>query len=390
MPDIAAGDAPAGSPGPWEREQAAFVAQFGLYGRAVMVSVCVALAVLTMPVGEMAPTAAVAAAAIAWSWLHVRLATAATPGRDGPLVAADMAVITALCLSRPVTIPDMQTVHGNVWVMVVLGAVAVSYQMTHPPSVGIPIAVGLCCADLAGAALNGGQDWADTPFVVSWILIHAGLARALIRLLLKESRAADRAAARAELTRQQSEVASARGVAERRHLTALQDTVCATLLVASAPGPPVRPEVLRAQAARDLQRLLAGRSETGTADLAAELTEEIGEHPLRVTVRFPEEALRAVWPPAAAALRDSMREALRNVARHAGVDEARVTAELVRHVVVVTIADSGKGFDAARVPPRRYGLRRSIEGRMWEVGGRATVLSRPSHGTTVRLEWPRV
>jgi signal transduction histidine kinase len=211
----------------------------------------------------------------------------------------------------------------------------------------------------------------------------------VVRLVFNESRAADEAADRAARARQQWEVAEARRAAEREHLAALHDTASATLLIASAPWASMRPETLRAQAARDLARLRAGESATGDVDLAAELVDEIAVHPLRVTASLDED-LGTVWRPAAAALRGSLGEALRNVARYAGVDAARVSVERARHVIVVTINDSGVGFDPERIPTARIGIRRSIRGRMWNVGGRATVESAPGGGTTVRLEWPRV
>ncbi|NUS83024.1 MAG: ATP-binding protein, partial [Streptomyces sp.] len=211
---------------------------------------------------------------------------------------------------------------------------------------------------------------------------------AVVRLVSSESRAADEAANRAARARQQGEAAEARCAAEREHLAALHDTACATLLIASAPWASMRAETLRAQAARDLVRLRAEQPVAGEVDLAAELLDEIAAHPLRVINTFDVE-LGTTWRPIAAALRGGLGEALRNVARYAGVDAVRVTAERVDHVIVVTIADSGVGFDPEHIPTQRIGIKRSIRGRMWNVGGRATVESRPGHGTTVRLEWPR-
>lgn len=77
-------------------------------------------------------------------------------------------------------------------------------------------------------------------------------------------------------------------------------------------------------------------------------------------------------------------EALRNVARHAGVDTATVRAGRRGDRAIVTVGDGGAGFDVTRVPDHRYGLARSVVDRMAAVG------SRPGHGTEVRLEWPHV
>ncbi|MFK4186124.1 ATP-binding protein [Streptomyces sparsogenes] len=378
---------PPAPPGPWASAYVAFNRRLALYGRAAVVSACAVLAVVAMPVAEMAPAALVAAAVLAWVWLHLRLATTSTL-RPGPLLALDLAVMTAVCLSQRATIPDGQTGHAGTWALVVVNFTAVSYQLTQPPLVGIAATLWLCCADLAGAAMRPRLEWTDALYSVVWVVVNTLLARLVVRLVFGESRAADEAADRAVRARREGEAAEARYAAEREHLAALHDTACATLLIASAPWASMRPETLRAQAARDLVRLHAEQSDAGEVPLAAELADEIAAHPLRVTTRFDGE-LGTVSRPAAAALRGGLGEALRNVARYAGVTVVRVRAERVRHRVVVTVVDRGAGFDAERIPAHRIGIKRSICGRMRSVGGRATVRSRPGYGTTVRLEWPR-
>ena len=89
---------------------------------------------------------------------------------------------------------------------------------------------------------------------------------------------------------------------------------------------------------------------------------------------------------AVGALSAAAGEALRNVARHAGVDHATlaVTSDPLR----IDIADAGCGFDPDRVPAHRRGVAESIVARMAAAGGRATVRSAPGQGTVVCLEWP--
>ncbi|MEU5645308.1 sensor histidine kinase [Streptomyces milbemycinicus] len=376
-----------GSAGPWAREYVAFNRRLALYGRAGVMSACAVLGVAAMPMGEMAPAAVVAAAVLAWSWIHLRLATTSAM-RQRPLLALDLTVMTALCLSQRFTIPEAQTTHAGTWILVSVSFTAVAYQLMQPPLTGILATLWLCCADVVGTALHPNLEWSGVLRSVIWVVVNTALARAVVRLVFSESRAADEAADRAARARQQGEAAEARCAAEREHLAALHDTACATLLIASAPWASMRAETLRAQAARDLLRLRAEQPVAGEVDLAAELLDEIAAHPLRVINRFDVE-LGTTWRPIAAALRGGLGEALRNVARYAGVDAVRVTAERVDHVIVVTIADSGVGFDPEHIPGHRIGIKRSIHGRMWNVGGRATVESRPGHGTTVRLEWPR-
>lgn len=373
--------------GPWAREFVSFNRQLALYGRAGVMSACAVLAVAGMPVRKMAVAAVIVSAAFAWSWIHLWLANASTV-RPGRLLVLDLGVMTALCLSQRLTIPDAPTDHGSTWVLVSLNFTAVAYQLMQPLFVAIPATLWLCCVDLAGAALHPRHEWTDVAYSLGWVLVDTVLAQAVVRLVSGESRAADEAADRAARARRQGEAAEARCAAEREHLAALHDTACATLLIASAPWASMRPETLRAQAARDLVRLRTEQSATGEVDLAVELAAEIAAHPLQVSTVFDPD-LGTVWRPAAGALRGGLGEALRNVARYAGVSAVRVTAERTRHTVVVTIADSGAGFDTGRVPAQRIGIKRSICGRMANAGGSGTVESRPGCGTTVRLEWPR-
>jgi len=93
----------------------------------------------------------------------------------------------------------------------------------------------------------------------------------------------------------------------------------------------------------------------------------------------------------ATALAFAVREALANVARHAGTAEAWVEISALagagRAGAEVTVRDHGAGFDPARVDPARLGLRRSIVERVADWGGQAAVHSAPGEGTVVTLRW---
>jgi hypothetical protein len=223
--------------------------------------------------------------------------------------------MTALSLTQGLTIPDEQSVHGSTWISVSLAFTVVSYQLSLPSRTAIPAAVWLAGASLLGTVLHRPGAWLGALPVVTWLLVDTALAQVVTRVVFRESGVADDAADRAARARQQWEVSEARRAAEREHLAALHDTACATLLIASAPWGSMRPETLRAQAARDLARLGAGQAAAGEVDLAGQLREEIAAHTLlRVTARLDDD-LGTVWYPAAAALRGSLGEALRNAAR---------------------------------------------------------------------------
>lgn len=83
------------------------------------------------------------------------------------------------------------------------------------------------------------------------------------------------------------------------------------------------------------------------------------------------------------------REALMNAAKHAGVDEVSVYAEVQDREVEVFVRDRGAGFDPERVPGDRHGLADSIRGRMERNGGRYRLRTAVGAGTEVQLAMPR-
>ncbi|HVX46119.1 MAG TPA: PspC domain-containing protein [Mycobacteriales bacterium] len=89
------------------------------------------------------------------------------------------------------------------------------------------------------------------------------------------------------------------------------------------------------------------------------------------------------------ALVQASREAVVNAAKHAGVQEISLYAELEEDAVTVFVRDRGRGFDPDAVPEDRHGLAGSIIGRMERHGGTATITSRPGAGTEVELRMRR-
>lgn len=89
------------------------------------------------------------------------------------------------------------------------------------------------------------------------------------------------------------------------------------------------------------------------------------------------------------ALAQAAREAIVNAAKHAGVDEVSVYAEVEPSSVAVFVRDRGTGFDPDAVPADRHGLADSIRGRMARGGGSCRVRTAPGEGTEVQLEMPR-
>ncbi|MGH3786483.1 MAG: ATP-binding protein [Pseudonocardiaceae bacterium] len=85
------------------------------------------------------------------------------------------------------------------------------------------------------------------------------------------------------------------------------------------------------------------------------------------------------------ALVQASREAMVNAAKHAGVAEVSVYAEVEPGQVHVFVRDRGSGFDPAAVAVDRHGLADSIRGRMERHGGTVTLRTAPGEGTEVQL-----
>lgn len=84
----------------------------------------------------------------------------------------------------------------------------------------------------------------------------------------------------------------------------------------------------------------------------------------------------------------AIRELLVNAAKHAQVNEVRISLECDREEIRVTVADEGKGFDTSELKRScGFGLY-TIGERLKTVGGSFLVYSEPGRGTQVTLQVP--
>lgn len=110
---------------------------------------------------------------------------------------------------------------------------------------------------------------------------------------------------------------------------------------------------------------------------------------LRCRVDVPENLPAA---PLEASIRHHLylatKEAIHNVAKHAGASEIRLTIALESGEMLVSIKDDGRGFDSGTVVgPHADGLR-NLQSRFAQLGGTCTRLSVPGKGTTVAMRAP--
>jgi signal transduction histidine kinase len=169
----------------------------------------------------------------------------------------------------------------------------------------------------------------------------------------------------------------------------VHDSVLQTLaLVQRHAEDPARVGSLARRQERELRRWLYGSGVAGATTLVDALTDTAADveelHRVRVELASAGDA------PLDSALEQvvlAAREAMTNAAKFSGAPEISVYAEAEDAEVAVFVRDRGVGFDPAAVTKR--GIAESIEGRLHQAGGTATVTSAPGSGTEVELRLPR-
>ncbi len=193
--------------------------------------------------------------------------------------------------------------------------------------------------------------------------------------------------------REQTVIERERLAAERqrnREHRLLHDSALQTLeLVAT--NVDLDPELVRRQARREaamLRRAIAGGAGTDASltEAILDLAHQSIQDGLRVELALVD-ADADVAPDTAEALLGAVREALTNVAKHAGVSQALVTLSRDQNGFRISVRDRGTGFVHA-TDTDGFGIKNSIIARLTEVGGSASIDSTPGHGTKVTLWVP--
>ena len=132
---------------------------------------------------------------------------------------------------------------------------------------------------------------------------------------------------------------------------------------------------------------IEGASGAGLADALAEAAAEV-EDTYALTVRPVVVGGDRPLDDGLRALVLATREAMVNAAKHAGVEEVAVYAEVEPTEVNVFVRDRGRGFEPDAVPADRHGLADSVRARMARHGGSVRLRSTPGEGTEVQLTLP--
>jgi signal transduction histidine kinase len=266
-----------------------------------------------------------------------------------------------------------------------------------PAALAVPLAFASPVAYRIGAGLapsTGGRPTLAAVLLVLVASVHC-YGR---RKLYSHAAAVDAALDEADRDAGEQHVILSRSIERREHERLLHDTVINTLTAITRAGRDEGAEVVR-RCRQDVALIEGALTGTGPGDGDAGSGGDVGGAVRAVAAEMRARGLAvhledaghpAPGIPAAVAtaVSNAVREALSNVAAHAGTGEAWVEVSRTAAHLAVTVRDSGAGFDPALVGAARLGLRRSITERLADCGGEASIWSAPGHGTVVRLSWP--
>jgi signal transduction histidine kinase len=226
---------------------------------------------------------------------------------------------------------------------------------------------------------------ADTSFIIVY-LFTGGAAAWTFSVI----RTADRRRSEAETALLEARTERARAE-ERSALAArIHDSVLQTLaLIQRESDDQRRVRQLARQQERELRTWLFGSGETAEAGLkeALEATRDEVEALTGITASLVTVG-NAPWSTAVEALTMATREALLNAAKHAGVEDVAIYAEVADDLATVFVRDRGVGFEPDHVPADRRGIADSMRARLARHTGVVTIRSSPGGGTEVRMDLP--
>jgi signal transduction histidine kinase len=331
----------------------------------------------------------------------------------------DSAVYLALALAAEGCVPPGVRDHAYSWLVIVMSSQLIVPAWYAPAVLSLPLALASPAAYLVGVARMPGTSSRMMAAAALLLIMVAGIHSYGRRTLYRRAAAADAALDEADRNAREQYVVLSRNIERREHERLLHDTVLNTLtaLARAGPGEPREPgdggdvagavnrcrqDVALIEAALrdpDPYGSTAGPGDLvhGVRGVAAEMRARGLDVHVEVTGGVP-----AIPAPVVTALSNATREALSNVAAHAGTADAWVEVRRIgpdgnagagkagagQGGAQVTVRDQGTGFDLARVDRARLGLRRSITERVADCGGRASVWSAPGQGTVIRMSWP--
>ena len=361
------------------------------------------------------------AVAIAWSGAAIAYLRRRRPAWQ--LVCADTAVYAALALGAAWCVPPAMRGEAGSWLFILVASQIITPVWFAPRALSAPLAFTPGVAFAVGTALapatglvTGNPRRASLALLFAVVVVHWFLRRMLCGRAMR----ADAELAAADRDAQEQYVILSRNIERREQDRLLHDTVLNTLTAVSRSG---SAGAVIDQCRQDIAMLERALSESGGAAAAGRqaagpvaaieaVVSEMRARGLTVDLAVDDGAMAEadaaakdgpaadgapapVPAPVAAAIAHAAREALANVAEHAGTGKAWVTVSVTppgdaapAGRLTVLVQDAGAGFDPGRVDPARLGVRRSITERVEDWGGSASVQSARGEGTVVCLSWP--
>ena len=361
------------------------------------------------------------AVAVAWSGAAIAYLRRRRP--PWQLVCADTAVYAALALGAAWCVPPAMRGEAGSWLFILVASQVITPVWFAPRALSAPLALTPAVAFAVGTALapatglvTGNPRRASLALLFALVAVHWFLRRVLCGRAMR----ADAELAAADRDAREQYVILSRNIERREQDRLLHDTVLNTLTAISRSG---SAGAVVDQCRQDIAMLERALSESGGADPAGRpaagpvaaieaVVSDMRARGLTVDLAVDDGAtaeaaagakdaaakdgaLAPVPAPVAAAIAHATREALANVAVHAGTGKAWVTVSVTppgdaaaTGRLTVLVQDAGAGFDPGRVDRARLGVRRSITERVEDWGGSASVQSAPGEGTVVCLSWP--
>ncbi|GAT74890.1 signal transduction histidine kinase [Microbacterium sp. HM58-2] len=311
-----------------------------------------------------------------------------------------VAYVVALAAWPLVVDPTSKEASDQPWIFFLVNVGVVAAMLAFPQwlqfawAFGMPFVYGY--VRLVQGEFSG-EFWVTTAFDVSFTLILGIVIVSLGWMFRSVAAGVDDARGHA-VASYAAAAAAAAAEEERVAMSALMhDSVLAALIAAE------RAEGERAQ---DLAVAMAREALTRLANTEAAVAQEGSDEPVS-TAQIVVELRRALSELGADAIVEeiggvglipgrvaralvlAVRQALGNAVTHAGGRGLHVVAEgMGDEGIVVTVSDTGPGFDIDGIGADRLGIRASIFARMAGVAGTADIDS-GEHGTTVTLGWRR-
>jgi signal transduction histidine kinase len=306
------------------------------------------------------------------------------------LVALEAVALACLFLVATATRPEDLTTSFN-WSLPFAQSAALVLAMAAPRQITLAsIGTGFLCVsyllsvaygsdhqNLAALQSAGGNTVGILAMYVGGALVVAFVRR----------QAADIDQANKRTDTREIELSAAR--TREREFRRLHDDAVQVLERASAELEPRNADILRQaeHAAHGLRAALAGEQlDRSLVSALADLAQQRRKDGLNLTVSLPS-SLPDVDSSAVEAIAAATNEAVTNVWKHAGTNEAAIVVRAFGNQVEVSVQDAGIGFIPAEIS-EGFGLAGSIRGPIEHAGGKVTIESARGIGTTVSIVVP--